>query len=152
MLNVGELPRVIISGDRPTLSQMFTNLVENAIKYSANVKNPQVIISTGERVEEDHSIAWIRISDNGIGIAPEHQGHIFDRFYQVDKVRTRLDSIREEPDGSESSGTGLGLAIAQWVVQAHHGEIRVESEVGKGSTFEVLLPMAIIDIHRNFND
>ena len=139
-LNIDELPRVIVLGDRPTLSQMFSNLVENAIKYSASVDSPRVTISTGEGVEKDHSFAWIKIADNGIGIAPEHQEHIFDRFYQVDKARARMDKPVDEPGEPESSGTGLGLAIAQWVVQAHHGEIRLHSELGQGSTFEVCLP------------
>ena len=83
--------------------------------------------------------AWVRVSDNGPGIAPEHIPHLFDRFYQVDPSRSRS----ETGEGSQelaSSGTGLGLSIALWIAQAHHGYITVQSELGKGSTFEVILP------------
>jgi signal transduction histidine kinase len=139
-LNVGDLPNIPIQGDRSTLTQMLTNLVENAIKYSAGVADPQVRISTGTREESDHVLAWVRVSDNGIGIAPENQGRIFDRFYQVDASRTRSEGSVGDSNEPESSGTGLGLAIAQWIAKAHHGEIRVESTVGRGSTFEVILP------------
>jgi signal transduction histidine kinase len=139
-MNVGDLPKIPILGDRSTLTQMLTNLVENAIKYSASVADPNVQISAGRREEGDRNSVWVRVSDNGIGIAPESQGRIFDRFYQVDASRTRTDGSDEDVKGPDSSGTGLGLAIAQWIAQAHHGEIRVKSEVGKGSTFEVILP------------
>jgi signal transduction histidine kinase len=144
-LNIDALPKVMAAGDHATLSQMLSNLAENAIKYSASVENPLVTISTGEGVEGDHRFVWVRISDNGIGIAAEHQAHIFDRFYQVDKARTRLELPDDELQGSESSGTGLGLAIAQWVAQAHHGEIRLQSTLGQGSTFEVRLPANAMD-------
>ena len=139
-LTVGDLPEIMILGDRPTLSQMLTNLIENAIKYSAAVTNPQVNISVGRREENGRQLAWVRVDDNGIGIAAEHLAHIFDRFYQVDVSRNRVNGTEGDTSGQDSSGTGLGLAIAQWIAQAHHGEIRVESVVGKGSTFEVILP------------
>ncbi len=139
-LLAGDLPETIVMGDRATLVQMLTNLVENAIKYSAGVAAPQVKISAGRREEAGQAMAWIQVSDNGIGIPKEHQARLFDRFYQVDAARTR----QEKPDGEaveqESSGTGLGLAIAQWIAEAHHGEVRVTSTPGQGSTFEVLLP------------
>jgi signal transduction histidine kinase len=139
-MNVGDLPKTSIAGDHSTLTQMLTNLVENAIKYSASVTEPKVQISAGTRVEGGRNLAWVRVSDNGIGIPPEHQAHIFDRFYQVDASRTRTDRVEGDSSKADSSGTGLGLAIAQWIAQAHRGEIRVESTVGQGSTFEVLLP------------
>jgi len=141
-LTVSDLPEILILGDQPTLMQMLTNLVENAIKYSAAVTNPQVYISVGRREEAGHPIAWVRVSDSGIGIAAEHLAHIFDRFYQVDASRNRVNGMEADSSGQDSSGTGLGLAIAQWIAQAHHGEIRVESVTGKGSTFEVILPAA----------
>jgi signal transduction histidine kinase len=119
---------------------MLTNLVENAIKYSASVTNPQVQISAGRREEGGRQLTWVRVSDNGIGIAPENLGRIFDRFYQVDASRARTDESDEDSTEPKSSGTGLGLAIAKWIAHAHHGEIRVESVVGKGSSFEVILP------------
>jgi signal transduction histidine kinase len=139
-LTVGELPEILILGDQPTLIQMLTNLVENAIKYSDSVSNPQVDISVGRREEAGRQLAWVRVHDNGIGIAAEHLAHIFDRFYQVDVSRKRGNGLGSDLSGQDSSGTGLGLAIAQWIAQAHHGEIRVESVVGQGSTFEVILP------------
>jgi two-component system OmpR family sensor kinase len=137
-LMVGNLPETPVQGDPATLSQMLTNLVENAIKYSASVSNPKVEISVGQREEKGNPQAWVKVRDNGIGISLEHQAHIFDRFYQAEESRSRLSPPDES--GQESSGTGLGLAIAQWIAKAHQGEIRVESSLGGGSTFEVLLP------------
>jgi len=85
-------------------------------------------------------LAWVRVQDNGIGIAPEHQAHIFDRFYQADEARRRIDGAESSADEQASSGTGLGLAIVDWIARAHQGEIRLESELGQGSMFEVVLP------------
>ncbi len=148
-LQVGALPETQVMGDRATLAQMLTNLVENAIKYSAPAEQAQVAISVGQGGEHGSSHAWVRVRDNGIGISAEHQAHIFDRFYQVEQSRSRVvasdgDGNRQEPSGSgqESSGTGLGLAIALWIAKAHRGEIRVESSLGKGSMFEVTLPVS----------
>jgi signal transduction histidine kinase len=142
VLEVGELPETLISGDHQTLMQMLTNLVENAVKYSLSVTNPLVNISAGKQEENNRQVAWVKVSDNGIGIPEQHLTHIFDRFYQVEASRSHVSS----PDGNgtnpESSGTGLGLAIAQWVAKAHQGEIRVESVEGQGSTFEVVLPVS----------
>lgn len=138
-LVIGDLPEIYIQGDRPTLIQLLTNLVENAIKYTASVTNPQVDISAGKRQEANREVAWVRVRDNGIGISSEQQAHIFDRFYQADAARNRS-NVGNDIGEQDSSGTGLGLAIAQWIAQAHHGEIRVESVVGQGSTFEVIIP------------
>ena len=121
-LAAGELPEVRILGDRQYLLQMLSNLVENAIKYmTGDLK--QVRVETGSA----EGIAWVRVIDTGPGIAPEHIPHLFDRFYRVDKART------QEAD----TGSGLGLSIVQWIVQAHAGEVRVESTPGVGTTFEV---------------
>lgn len=139
-LLVGNLPETPVKGDRATLAQMLTNLVENAIKYSAGVSHPQVQISVSKQGDDGRSVALIRVSDNGIGIAPEDQAHIFDRFYQVEASRNRAVSTDGDGSGQDSSGTGLGLAIAQWIAKAHQGEIRVESTLGQGSIFEVILP------------
>lgn len=139
-LIVGELPETLLTGDSTLLSQMVSNLVENAVKYSSSVAEPRVEISTGSGDEAGQSVAWLKVSDNGIGIEPDNLEHIFDRFYQVDASRTRMDGQEEEAAQSESSGTGLGLAIAQWIARAHKGEIRVESTLGQGTTFEVNLP------------
>jgi signal transduction histidine kinase len=139
-LEVGELPEVSILGDHQTLVQMLSNLVENAIKFSAGVTHPQVSIGAGKREENGRETGWVRVCDNGIGISPEHLEHIFDRFYQVEASRSHLSQLDGDGGGQESSGTGLGLAIAQWVAKAHQGEIRVQSAAGQGSTFEVVLP------------
>jgi signal transduction histidine kinase len=81
------------------------------------------------------------VTDNGQGIPPDHLPHLFDRFYQVDKARTQTDR-EEQTTGDQASGAGLGLSIVQWIAQAHGGEVQVKSEVGRGTTFEVALPLA----------
>ncbi len=109
---------------------MLSNLVENAIKYTTG-DHKRVWAETGT---SDGS-AWVRVSDNGPGIAPEHIPHLFDRFYRVDKARTR-DTV-EETDPRSPSGSGLGLSIVQWIAQVHDGKVQVESTPGTGTTFEV---------------
>ena len=150
-LSAGDLPELPILGDRQYLVQMLSNLVENAIKYSS-VEDIRVHVEAGSRNSENGTQAWVRVIDNGIGIAPDHLPHLFDRFYQVDKARTHQNGEAEvegdnqnrqkvaEVFDSAPSGTGLGLSIAQWIAQAHGGEIRVQSELGKGSTFEASFP------------
>jgi signal transduction histidine kinase len=137
-LSTGELPELLVKGDRQYLCQMLSNLVENAIKYSQS-DGQRVHVETGRR----DMLAWVRVEDSGPGIAPEHLQHIFERFYQVDKARTRSSDDIDETDngGRESSGSGLGLAIVQWIAQVHGGQVSVQSEVGKGSVFEVSLPL-----------
>ena len=81
-------------------------------------------------LNEENEKAVVRVADSGLGIAAEDQTRIFERFYRADKARSR-----------ESGGAGLGLAIALWIVQQHHGSIRVESTLGRGSTFVVELPL-----------
>jgi signal transduction histidine kinase len=129
-LEAGTLPETRILGDRQYLLQMVSNLVENAIKYSIG-ENKRVWVETGA---VDGS-AWVRVSDNGPGIAAEHIPHLFDRFYRVDKARTR------EPeaggDGTSPTGSGLGLSIVQWIAQVHEGKVVVESTPGTGTCFEV---------------
>jgi heavy metal sensor kinase len=128
-LEAGSLPETRILGDRQYLLQILSNLVENAIKYTSG-DNKRVCVESG--ISE--GICWLRVSDNGPGIDPEHLPHIFDRFYRVDKARTR--NSNDEVDTGLPTGSGLGLSIVQWIVQAHGGEIRVESTPGKGTTFE----------------
>jgi signal transduction histidine kinase len=143
-ITTGELPELVINGDRQFLSQMLSNLVENAIKHTRG-QEKRVYVETGYRTSRNGTQACVQVSDNGPGIAPEHLPHIFDRFYQVDKARTHgtaegnsTTTVTESP-----SGSGLGLSIVQWIVQAHGGQVSVKSELGKGSTFEVSLPMEI---------
>ncbi|MFL5628032.1 MAG: sensor histidine kinase [Ktedonobacteraceae bacterium] len=138
-LSTGKLPELLISGDPQYLSRMLINLVENAIKYTSGI---------GQRVhvelacEHEH---WgvLRVQDDGPGIADEHLPSLFDRFYRVDKARTRRQKKESGPMPAREhpGGTGLGLAIVQWIVQAHGGEVRVESKMGVGSVFEVRLPL-----------
>jgi signal transduction histidine kinase len=119
-------------GDRQYLLQMISNLVENGIKYTTG-SDKRVRIETG-LAEGD---AWIRVSDNGPGIPPEHIPYLFDRFYRVDAARTRND--QGEAD-SQPTGSGLGLSIVRWIMQAHHGEIKVSSVPGAGTTFDIRFP------------
>ncbi len=127
-LEAGDLPEARILGDRQHLVQMVINLVENGIKYTDG-HDKKVSIETGTRGDD----AWVRVSDNGPGIAPEHIPHLFDRFYRIDQARTQNNgaSRQDSPNGS-----GLGLSIVHWIVQSHGGEIKVESQVGDGTTFE----------------
>ena len=131
-LSTGELPELLISGDPHYLNRMLMNLVENAIKYSSGI---------GKRVHvelacEQDRWGIVRVQDDGPGIAAEDLPFLFERFYRVDRARKRKQKDQEPPGGS-----GLGLSIAQWITQAHGGEIRVASKVGGGSTFEVRLPL-----------
>ena len=111
--------------DEVHMHNVLNNLLSNALKYSP--KGGEVIL--GARQEDDTVTMWVR--DEGIGIAPEIQDRVFDKFYQVDSG-----------DRRSSRGTGLGLALAWEIVNAHGGRIWVESAVGKGSTFYVSLPVA----------
>jgi len=121
-LEMATIEEVTVIGDKARLQQLFTNLIDNAIKYT-----PKGSIRV--TVEKDEETVLVKIKDTGIGIPKEEQEKIFKRFYRVDKSRSR-----------ETGGVGLGLSIAEWIVHAHHGRIEVKSEIGKGSTFTVRLP------------
>jgi signal transduction histidine kinase len=136
-LTSGELSETPIRGDHQYLLQMIANLVENAIKY-CQAEHKQVTVETGARDGQ----AWVRVEDNGPGIPQEYLLHLFDRFYRMDRARTRNpDDGDGDGAGDEQSGTGLGLSIVKWISEAHAGKVRVMSEVGKGSIFEVTLPL-----------
>jgi signal transduction histidine kinase len=100
------------------------NLVANAVKYTPAGGRVRIGLTAEE------STACLTVRDTGIGIPPEHLPQIFDRFYRVDAGRSR-----------DSGGSGLGLAIVRWVVEAHSGIVAATSEVGRGSTFTVRLPL-----------
>ena len=118
-----ELPkRVEIHADEQKIRQLILILVDNAVKYTSEHGRISVC------VQEDRGSVKLSVSDTGIGIAPEHQERIFERFYRVDKARSR-----------RMGGNGLGLAIAREIVEAHGGSIAVESEPGKGTTFHIRL-------------
>jgi heavy metal sensor kinase len=129
-LETGDLPEAILLGDRLSLLQMVSNLIENAIKYTQG-DDKKVRIETGVT----DGCAWVCVMDNGPGIAPEHLPHLFDRFYRVDRARTR--SPDEDSNPETATGSGLGLSIIQWIAQAHGGEVLIQSIPGQGSRFEV---------------
>ena len=110
--------------DEVKLSLAFNNLVENAIKY--NVDDGWVKV----KLDADHKAFYVTVADSGIGIPEEFQRYIFERFYRVDKARSR-----------ETGGTGLGLAITKSVILMHHGTVKVESMEGEGTVFTVRIPL-----------
>lgn len=122
LLEVDE--EIRIRGDDLRLRQMFLNLISNGIKYTPEKGTMDIVLAM------DNGFARVDIIDSGIGMPAEHLPHIFDRFYRVDKARNRMDG-----------GTGLGLAIVKWIAEAHGGSITATSEVNKGSSFSVRLPI-----------
>jgi heavy metal sensor kinase len=111
---------VEVNGDTHALRRLFVILIDNAVKYTNPEGNIRITVAArGESVEA-------AVADTGIGIAKQDQAHIFDRFWRVDKVRSRA-----------GGGAGLGLSIARWIVHQHHGTIAVESEPGRGSIFRI---------------
>ena len=114
-----------INADRDRIEQVLVNLIDNAIKYTGECG--QIELSVAELGGEIR----IAVKDNGIGIAQEHLGRIFERFYRADKARSR-----------ELGGTGLGLSIAKHIVLAHNGKITIESMPNRGTTVVVTLPRA----------
>ena len=115
---------VTLQGDESKLGQVIYNLIDNAIKYTPEGGSVHVTMKA------DGRNAVFAVKDTGVGIPEEDAKHIFDRFYRVDKARSR-----------ETGGTGLGLSIVRQMVQLHRGEIKVDSTPGKGSTFTVTLPL-----------
>jgi signal transduction histidine kinase len=122
-------PRTImVPGDQERVKQLLYILLDNAIKYTPN--KGEVRLTLFVELQGKQPSLCIMVQDTGIGIPIEEQNHIFDRFYRVDKVRSR-----------QIGGHGLGLAIAKWIVEAHQGTIQVSSTPGKGSTFTVRIPI-----------
>jgi heavy metal sensor kinase len=122
-LEMGAIEEVMVMGDKVRLQQLFMNLIDNAIKYTS-----KGFIEVTVKKDEDGTV--VKIKDTGIGISQEEQEKIFKRFYRVDKSRSR-----------ETGGVGLGLSIADWIANAHHGGIEVDSKLNEGSTFTVYLPI-----------
>nr|WP_218892236.1 ATP-binding protein [Granulicella arctica] len=133
VLEIGPTTSCHVFADTDAILQVLSNLIENAIKYGKAKGDARcrVVVSARE-VSEPFEAVEFSVRDFGQGIASEHLNRIFERFYRVDKARSR-----------ESGGTGLGLAIAQHVVQAQGGWIRVESELNAGSNFLFTLPKAL---------
>ncbi len=130
-VSLGDEDAVIVMGDPDRLKQLVLNLADNAIRYTP--AGGRVTLS----LKRDSGWAQLSVSDTGPGIPPEHLPHVFDRFYRVDKSRSRRESGKS---GALGGGAGLGLSIAQWIAQSHSGRIDVKSEVGKGTTFTIYLP------------
>lgn len=122
-LAIEHAPELEVSADRDAIQQVFNNLVENAVKYAGSGK--RVVLGAQE---SSHAVEFY-VRDFGPGISSEHLPRLFERFYRVDKARSR-----------ESGGTGLGLAIVKHIVLNHGGKVRVESDLGRGSTFYFSLP------------
>lgn len=123
-LTVSAPEAISVMGEESRLDQVVTNLVENALKYT---DKGSVCVSLARDGED----ALLEVRDTGIGIPEEAVSHVFERFYRVDKARSR-----------DTGGTGLGLAIVEKIVAQHGGEIKVESELGSGSAFFVRIPLA----------
>jgi heavy metal sensor kinase len=117
----------VVTGDETLLRRLIDILLDNAFKYTP----PPGTVSLG--LEHRDEVAIITVRDSGVGIPKEEQSRIFERFYRIDKARSRA-----------QGGTGLGLAIAQWIVSQHRGSINVESGYGEGSTFRVELPRIVV--------
>ena len=117
------LPRTVIHADESKLRQLVLIFIDNAVKYTPDGGKVKATLLPADK-------GWVKfaVSDTGIGIAPEDQEKIFDRFYRVDKARSR-----------EMGGNGLGLAIAQELVGLYHGHINIKSTLGKGTTFTIAL-------------
>ena len=123
-LNIEPYQETAVMGDKIRLQQLFTNLIDNAVKFTPGGGSIRI------RVEKNMDFARVKVIDTGMGIPKEEQEKIFKRFYRLDKSRSR-----------ETGGAGLGLSIAEWIAHAHHGKIEVNSEPNQGSTFTVYLPL-----------
>ncbi|MBF0276527.1 MAG: HAMP domain-containing protein [SAR324 cluster bacterium] len=115
---------LIVSANAPLLQQAFVNLISNAVKYSPSASEVEI---AAERVDQ---FILIQVRDHGCGISASHLPRLFERFYRVDPARSR-----------HLGGTGLGLAIVKHIVQTHQGKVEVESQLEKGSTFSIYLPV-----------
>jgi len=123
-LNIDSLKNTVVMGDKTRLQQLFTNLIDNAMKYTLDGGAIRITL------EKNRDLAIVKISGTGIGIPKDEQEKIFIRFYRIDKSRSK-----------ETGGVGLGLSIAEWIAHTHHGKIEVLSEQNQGATFTVYLPI-----------
>jgi len=132
VLEIGETTTAEVYADTDAILQVLSNLIENGIKYGqARTEAHCRVVVSAQEVSDPVPAVEFRVRDFGQGIPSEHLARIFERFYRVDKARSR-----------ESGGTGLGLAIARHVVQTQGGTIRAESELNAGSTFIFTVPLA----------
>jgi len=121
---MGQVEPLQVLGDEWRLRELILNVVDNAVKYSSPGGTVEISLT------QDHGMARIRVRDHGIGMTPEEQRLIFDRFYRTDAARAHA-----------QKGTGLGLSICKWIVETHHGTIEVTSTFGQGSCFTISLPL-----------
>ena len=119
-----DLEKVHVIADQESMSQVWINLIHNSIKFTPSGGTITI------QLKEHETVVEVRIRDSGIGISEEQKQHIFERFYKADSSRNRA-----------YGGSGLGLAIVKKVLDLHHGEIKVESEEGKGTEFIVRMPI-----------
>jgi signal transduction histidine kinase len=117
----------MVRGDATRLRQVVNNLIDNALKFT----EPGGRVEVNVHRDEAHDHALLSVADSGVGISPHDLPHIFERFYQSDKSRTRQ---------AQARGNGLGLSICQAIVESHGGRIEVESQQDKGTTFRIWLP------------
>jgi signal transduction histidine kinase len=125
---------IAFRGDEPLIRRMVLNLLHNAIKYTSNSGRVRISL----RNNPEH--CQVVINDTGPGIPLEAQSQVFDRFFRVDKARSRDESLN-------GSGAGLGLSIARWAAEMHGGKIVLEHSDGSGSTFIISLPSSSKTIH-----
>jgi heavy metal sensor kinase len=130
-------PRLLIRGDRTFLRQAVLNILHNAVKYSPASGAIEISVSS-QFSEGNEANVILEIVDHGPGISEEHQSKVFDRFYRVDKGRSR-----------DTGGTGLGLAIAKWAVELHRGSIGLTNSAEGGCRFLVRLPQVNVSVHSN---
>jgi signal transduction histidine kinase len=115
---------VIVAGDEDRLDQLLTNLLQNALRYASSA--PEAVHVTVQRGPTE---AWLSVADDGLGLPPDALERVFDRFYRVDRARSR-----------GQGGTGLGLAIVRHIAEAHYGRVWAENRQGGGACFHVHLP------------
>jgi signal transduction histidine kinase len=132
-LRLGEIDQVLVCGDRDRLKQVLINLISNAVKYTP--AGGEVIATLSKNGDQ----AKVTIQDNGPGIPADELPHIFERFYRIEKSRTR---------SADGKGFGLGLSIAYWIIKHHEGEIEVDSVEGEGTIFSIWLPLSDGDCQR----
>ena len=120
--------KLVINADQDSFIQVFTNLIDNSINYSK--ENTLITITFDKSKIHDKSFLKICVADEGDGIEKKHLNRITQRFYRVDKDRSR-----------QQGGTGLGLAIVKHIIQRHQGELKIKSQIGKGSTFSSFFPI-----------
>jgi two-component system phosphate regulon sensor histidine kinase PhoR len=143
VLEIGEIPDAEVVADLDAIVQVLSNLIENALNYGVSpasvgqatpgrLQDGALVVLSAEILPTAPQEVRFCVEDFGAGIASEHLNRLFERFYRVDKTRSR-----------ESGGTGLGLSIAKHIVESHRGRMWVESELGRGSRFCFTLPRAV---------